>query len=66
MATHKDIVRGTVSKAIDSVITIKDTNIRLKGLLGLKMVVDELQYDLSLLIGEQVALIEIEENKKDK
>jgi len=57
--TNKESVRANIADAIDTVLTIRDIDLRLKALLGIKKVVDELQYDLSLLIGEQGALIEM-------
>jgi hypothetical protein len=62
--TNKESVRINIADAIDSVLIMKDTELKLKALVGIKKVVDELQYDLSLLIGEQTALIEINKLQK--
>jgi len=63
---YKTNIRHKLATAIDAIVTIKDTELRLKALLGVKRVVDELHYDLSLLIGELVALKEINNTTRNK
>jgi len=59
--THKNKVRSVIANAIDGIL--KNDKEPLKALIGVRKVVDELQYDLSLLIGELVALDAIKNNK---
>jgi len=62
----KNKVREVLVEAIDNIVSYQGD--KLPGLLGVKSVVEEFNYELSLLIGEQVALeeIKLQENTKDK
>jgi len=61
MTTYKDTIRSVLADSIDTIYKTEDLELRGKALLGVKKVLDEFVYDLSLLIGECNALKEIQQ-----
>jgi len=63
MTTYKEETREYLANTIDSILTIESSRARQSALRGILMVVDDIKYDLQLLLGEAAALEAINNNK---
>lgn len=60
-----DRIRRELADAVDTIETMESGDIKLMGAIRLRDIIAEMLTDVRLIIGEQVALIHINNNKEN-